>query len=367
MSPNADRELILSEKLATTFIGQAMRERIVDFKDSKKVIPDSTITPLQRKYMMSRMGLTTVMDALVLYERVVLYGLVDSVDLRPLTDAGVVQVVEPPDVADFVMRAEYGTRPLEPAFRRNIAFKPEFRDALLAVDGLVTAMNLELYPKTLQFSRKRLRELCSMLTDTEEASRRYSSLDKRERVFIHLLEYHRILDSYQHLVSLLQLSAERQAPAVFCNAVRTPPATGGRIRDIQASGPNELVYRVLIEEVTSFPHAQSISDALRLREDRRIHAFRRALADWGQRLAAGDEQAERELRRELRDRNRELAQIRPARQIGGIVTLLGLPVALAGPLAAAGLGLSVIGACIEIGALATQWRNRWLLQGALDK
>lgn len=124
-------------------------------------------------------------------------------------------------------------------------------------------------------------------------------------------------------------------------------------------------YRIVLEEVDVFPMIRGASDVLRLRQDRRLQAFRKELLKWSETLHDGSANTEYRLRNQVREANMELRGLGKWRRFGAWVAYASLPVGAASALSGVpmGLVLTPVGLGIRIYVAATERRHRWLLLG----
>jgi hypothetical protein len=112
--------------------------------------------------------------------------------------------------------------------------------------------------------------------------------------------------------------------------------------------------------VEYFPVIDSLSDVLRLRNDRRIVDFRENLRHWADALLRSDSSEEEKIRREIRKSNKALHSLTRWKKAGTLITYLALPLSIVPHL---GLPLTIMGAAFQLYVDAVEWRNRWLMIG----
>lgn len=90
------------------------------------------------------------------------------------------------------------------------------------------------------------------------------------------------------------------------------PRRGGfqeQLRSGSNQGSTHAAVRIWLEEVKCMPRLRTIEDVLRLREDKRIDAFRDAMLEWTQSLASGSQAEEARLRKLVGTANNELGKL----------------------------------------------------------
>ena len=192
---------------------------------------------------------------------------------------------------------------------------------------------------------------------------------RSQRRFVRQME-----QSANRWLRLVVTSQTYQAPI----GARLPPAllSGvSRLNDIGAqaeraarAGSTHIAIRIWLEEIDTLPQMKSVADVLRLREDRRVDAFREAKSECTQALATGGPLEEAKLRRHIKTANRELAGLKTATKLSGFWTFASIPldmlfmtnpVMTQVPLPVTGL----IGAGITLGLMGKQSKLDWLMFG----
>jgi len=123
--------------------------------------------------------------------------------------------------------------------------------------------------------------------------------------------------------------------------------------------------QVFLSEVEVLPRVSSIADVLRLRNDRRLQAFREVILEWADALAR-DVGAEARVRSEIRKANEDLKSLGRWEKVGGWLTWASVPLAVVGALAGTPLGLitAPIGTGIRTYGVMQKRKYAWLLFGS---
>lgn len=129
------------------------------------------------------------------------------------------------------------------------------------------------------------------------------------------------------------------------------------------AGTSLQVLRIVMEEIPYLPVVESVSDVLRLREDKRIRPFRETLHRWARRMEQGDAKEEARLRQELRKSCTSLKKLKRYQTVNRFVTYLAVPAIAVPELRIPATALSLLGAAIELRADIIKWRTRWLRIG----
>ena len=90
-------------------------------------------------------------------------------------------------------------------------------------------------------------------------------------------------------------------------------------------GSSHVAVRIWMDEVLSAPRLTSIEDVLRLREDKRIGAFRTAMAEWTECLAHGSPAEEARLRKLIGTANKEVAKLKRIEPVTNFFTFASVP------------------------------------------
>ena len=124
-------------------------------------------------------------------------------------------------------------------------------------------------------------------------------------------------------------------------------------------------YRIYLEEAEVLPRVRSLADVVRLQADPRLRPWRETMHQWWLSLRSGDQNAEHNLRAEITKANRDLRKLDHWRKIGGIVTYVSLPIAVASALTGfpGGLVMAPLGVGMRVYSEVQQRRHRWLMLG----
>lgn len=105
-----------------------------------------------------------------------------------------------------------------------------------------------------------------------------------------------------------------------------PP--GGLAKQLQLSadqGSTHAAVRIWMDEVQFAPKLRSIEDVVRLRDDKRINAFRTAMLEWTQALATGIPAEEKRLRKLVGVANKEVAKLEGIEKMSAFFTFASIP------------------------------------------
>lgn len=111
-------------------------------------------------------------------------------------------------------------------------------------------------------------------------------------------------------------------------APRKPLTAGSLEKQLRLradQGSTHVAVCIWMEEVLSAPRLKSIEDVLRLREDKRIDAFRTAMVDWTESLAGGSPVEEARLRKLVRTANKEVAKLKGIDRMSTFFTFASIP------------------------------------------
>ncbi len=172
-----------------------------------------------------------------------------------------------------------------------------------------------------------------------------------------------MLEDILKAIYLLDHSAKMRMPIASPLISKSPEriALVNSHQSIADSSDNYYkVFQVVLDEIEYFPKVNSIEDALRLREDKRIVDFRQNLQNWTYALQVNDFQLEKKLRTEVRKSNKALKIVSDLKRIGAIITYVSLPLSIVPFI---GLPIGVISVGAQLYGDIVEWQNRWLMVG----
>lgn len=130
------------------------------------------------------------------------------------------------------------------------------------------------------------------------------------------------------------------------------------------------LFRVVMNELgPCMPIIKSIEDALRLREDKRIHRFRNRLAELIKGIKEGDVMNIKDMRLAVLDANKSLKNIGVFKRLTRLTAYLSLPLGIAESLIGLpvfGLSLGLIGGVSQVILDYTRLKHDWILIGCND-
>jgi hypothetical protein len=182
----------------------------------------------------------------------------------------------------------------------------------------------------------------------------------------------RMLEEAYNLRRLLDTSVKLRCP-VLTQRLRIPPSSVETLPSHDSQLPDDLlqVYQIALNEVHYLPHVESINDVLRLHDGPRLRAFREAVHHWAKVFQEGDLSAEQRIRRDIAKASEEFCRLERWSQVGGWLTYMSIPLAIAslwliGPVGlAASLAPTALGAAIQTYRDVKDRELRWLAFGRL--
>ncbi|MFT3720901.1 hypothetical protein [Pseudorhodoferax sp.] len=93
-------------------------------------------------------------------------------------------------------------------------------------------------------------------------------------------------------------------------------------------GSSHVAVGIWMDEVLCAPRLRSVTDVLRLREDKRITSFRSAMAEWTSCLAGGSPAEEARLRKLVGTANKEVAKLKNVERMAAFFTFACVPLDL---------------------------------------
>jgi hypothetical protein len=126
------------------------------------------------------------------------------------------------------------------------------------------------------------------------------------------------------------------------------------------------VYKLYLAEATYVPRLNSIDDLLRLRSDSRLRSLRNVISEWLEAYNNDDMAIACKIRRDVALAQKDVRKLNRARRAGSIISYLSLPVSIAELFAGTqyGLGLSLVGTCLELQAKYRLEKFGWVQFGA---
>jgi hypothetical protein len=171
---------------------------------------------------------------------------------------------------------------------------------------------------------------------------------------------HSYWNAFFALLHMLRLAEDSSCPVMLPGEVAVTP-NSSRSKSIT---PDLIrVYRVYLSESGLLPTPRTFNDVLRLREDSRLRALRRALDRWHAGYAAEQDEAElvQEIRKEITAANAVTGGLEDLAKIGSSVSYVSLPIGIAGAIngSLTALFLAPIGPAIETYRLLKLRRFGW--------
>lgn len=169
-----------------------------------------------------------------------------------------------------------------------------------------------------------------------------------------------------HYQSLITQSGAHSAP-VLNSRLRLPrqPAKADKDGLMESDQSYWQAFGVYLEEVAFLPRLTTIQDAIRLRSDKRIKAFRETLNAWSSVLRDGDINAEKRLRKEIQKANRSIERMTQAQHVGKWITYLSIPVTVASLVSGVPFGITLfpLGVAIRLCSDVSLAKNGWMMVG----
>ena len=207
------------------------------------------------------------------------------------------------------------------------------------------------------------------LLNVLKSDRKESNFDRAAHIMHVKYLCQRVMHDIHELRSLLGASGSLSMPVLSRRLGPIRRARKNNKRNTLIAADKEentyRAYQILLDEVEMFPLVRSISDVLRLREDKRIDTFRTTLHEWAHCFAGGDHRGESRMRRAIHTANRDLAKVGTLKKVGRWLTYLSLPTGIASIMSGfpIGLALTPLGAGLRVAADVRERRHRWILLG----
>jgi len=126
-------------------------------------------------------------------------------------------------------------------------------------------------------------------------------------------------------------------------------------------------YQIYLEEIEIFPDLRTINDVIRLRQKPEIKKVRNSLREWSLCIRAGEENAEKEMRKEIKNAIHKVKRLGPVKKIGWWSAVMSLPIGIAelliGSPGIGGLILASLGTASLIYSRKMKKQNDWFLIG----
>jgi hypothetical protein len=172
-----------------------------------------------------------------------------------------------------------------------------------------------------------------------------------------------ILFESNRVLTELETAREYNA-ALLSHHLRSARATAEPDALDEAQAARRTV-RIFFKNLLLVPRIASFDDVLRLREDRRIDAFRKRIFAFAKLLQAGDVSSEDRLKKEIEESNEAVRSLGKYRRASTFMVGISVPVAVASFLAHAPLGLitAPIGVSLFTYQQLKTKKNEWILLG----
>jgi len=170
-----------------------------------------------------------------------------------------------------------------------------------------------------------------------------------------------VLASVLELSELVEFSTEHGIPVGL--SYECPMWSPGSMDESHKDAIH--AYRLVCHELDSIPVVSSLRDAVKLRQDPAINAFREQIQEWGRLLSEQDIAGAEKIRSEVTKAHRAMAASVICRKISGIVTYISLPLSLVSPIVPVALGVTISGVGV-VGQAVSDFaisQNKWLLLG----
>ncbi|EMK3511174.1 hypothetical protein V8094_003657 [Vibrio parahaemolyticus] len=181
---------------------------------------------------------------------------------------------------------------------------------------------------------------------------------------------------FHHMISLLDTKAsvavarvqeaQRLNAALPIKNITNRQSDLSTIKGLKGENGDFLVSaKVVLNEFKYFPVLNSISDVLKLKEDRDFEEFRTFVNKWVSAVSTGDRSTEKLLRQEIEKANKSISKAHRCQKIGRIATYMGIPVSIFDLMLGSqvGIGLTCGGVLAQSYADKVMSKERWLLIG----
>jgi hypothetical protein len=127
------------------------------------------------------------------------------------------------------------------------------------------------------------------------------------------------------------------------------------------------LFRIYLRDVCPIPRVDSLSDLVRLHNHKYLKRFRQQLEEWRWSLLGGDARAVVRMKRDFELAGRDLRRVATLEKVGGIFTIIALPVAIAGLLCGIPLdfGFTALGPGLVAYSKALEEKASWIRFGGL--
>lgn len=165
--------------------------------------------------------------------------------------------------------------------------------------------------------------------------------------------------SWLQFRQLLRISNERSS--VMCFA-----ADSGKAYELSKHEDRLQLFQVFIKEVNAIPKVDSFGDLVRLYHDPHVHQFRQQLSHWRTVVREGNVAAIKRMRRDFDLAMTDLAKSVTLQRVGGVVSVVALPVAIGGLLSGLPLdfAFTAVGPAINAQANRLARRSAWARFGS---
>jgi hypothetical protein len=128
------------------------------------------------------------------------------------------------------------------------------------------------------------------------------------------------------------------------------------------------LFSIYVRQVCPVPRVETISDLLRLHGHRYVQNFKTQLEEWRWALLRGDGNAVIRMRRDFELATRDLKRVATLEKIGGLMTIVALPVAIGGLLTGLPLdfGFTAIGPGLLAYSKHLEQNACWVKFGSID-
>ncbi len=154
---------------------------------------------------------------------------------------------------------------------------------------------------------------------------------------------------------LFRISGQRSSAMCFAGSVEGT-------HEISTVEDGTQLFRVYVEEVNAVPKVDTFGDLIRLYHDPNVERFREQLSIWRTAVSQGEVAIVKRMRRDFELAMKDLSRATTLRRVGGLVSVVALPVAVGGLLTGLPLdfAFTAVGPAISARASGLAERAQWV-------